>query len=218
MPIFFQHRSVDSQILVWKVEEPIDFFQRPLPAFDDRSLPTHPLKRLQFLAGRYLLTQLHPDFPIDRIQVAQTGRPYVDPPTTQFSISHAGSYIAAMIHPHSPVGIDVEPIANRASRVRHKFLHEREFHLLRALPSVGHSPDELNCTMGWTIKEAVFKAHQSTGVDFIKDLPIEQVDFIQEGWSVQVGGKGRGMSVQVRIIGPLCMAWAVGEQPGKDRL
>jgi hypothetical protein len=38
---------------------------------------THPLKRLQHLAGRFLLQFLCPGFPYELIRIADTAKPYL---------------------------------------------------------------------------------------------------------------------------------------------
>ena len=61
MPVFFQHQINDSTRLgIWKIEETEDFFKNNVPLHRD---VTHPKKRLQHLAGRFLLQFLAPDFP-----------------------------------------------------------------------------------------------------------------------------------------------------------
>ena len=60
MPLFYQHNIDDTtRIAVWKIEEPEAFFLEKVPVKKD---VRHPYKRLQHLAGRYLLTQLFDDF------------------------------------------------------------------------------------------------------------------------------------------------------------
>ena len=52
MPIFFQHQiNDDTKLAVWEIKEDEDFFLQHVPL--QREI-THPHKRLQHLAGRYL--------------------------------------------------------------------------------------------------------------------------------------------------------------------
>ena len=67
MPVFFQHSFSETKILIWKAEELESFFGDELPGFDPAKLPVHPAKRRQFLAGRYLLKCLHPEFDFSQI-------------------------------------------------------------------------------------------------------------------------------------------------------
>ena len=75
MPLFYQQDINETTKLgVWKIEEPEDFFLRVVPL--QRSI-THPHKRLQHLAGRYLLPFLFPDFPHEEIEIADTRKPFL---------------------------------------------------------------------------------------------------------------------------------------------
>ncbi|MGN6355248.1 MAG: 4'-phosphopantetheinyl transferase family protein, partial [Parafilimonas sp.] len=70
MPLFFQHTiNETTQLGIWHIEEEEDFFLAKVPL--QKSI-THPHKRLQHLAGRYLLQYLFPDFPYAEILIADT--------------------------------------------------------------------------------------------------------------------------------------------------
>ena len=73
MPLFFQQDIDDTtRLAIWKIEEEEAFFHVPL----QREI-THPHKRLQHLAGRYLLKYLFPDFPTELIRIADTRKPFL---------------------------------------------------------------------------------------------------------------------------------------------
>jgi hypothetical protein len=60
VPVFFQQQVNDSTRLgIWKIEETEEFFKANVPQHRD---VTHPHKRLQHLAGRFLLQYLFPIF------------------------------------------------------------------------------------------------------------------------------------------------------------
>ena len=70
MPIFFQQQINEyTRLGVWKIEENEAFFKGNVPLHRD---VTHPHKRLQHLAGRFLLQYLFPDFPYHLIEIADT--------------------------------------------------------------------------------------------------------------------------------------------------
>ena len=82
MPIFFQHQINETTRLgIWKIEETEDFFKDNVPLHRD---VTHPHKRLQHLAGRFLLQFLFPDFPYELIQIADTRKPFLPRRTISF--------------------------------------------------------------------------------------------------------------------------------------
>lgn len=215
MPIFFQHQEGDLRLVLWEQQEAESFFQEQLPVHLLGELPGHPSKRLQFLAGRYLLRLLQPDFPFDRLRVLETGRPCLTDGSMEFSISHAGTMIAAVIHPALPVGIDVESISKRAGRVRRKFLNAEEEK--RLLGVLNGSLDESSAiTLAWSVKEAAYKALQESGVDFIRDLPIEQIGKQGDMWMAQLGGKGSGLELYSIVLGSACLSWAVNRVESRE--
>ena len=95
MPIFYQQDIDDSTKLgIWKIEEDEDFFLEQVPLQRDI---THPHKRLQHLAGRFLLKYLFPDFPVKLIKIADTKKPFLEDEAYHFSISHCDDYAAAIV-------------------------------------------------------------------------------------------------------------------------
>src|ERR1700754_2838512 len=124
MPIFFQQQINESTRLgVWKIEETEDFFKGNVPLHRD---VTHPHKRLQHLAGRFLLQFLFSDFPYELVQIADTRKPFLPDEQYHFSISHGGDYAAAIVSRDKRVGVDVEFPGDQIVRVMNKFLSPAE--------------------------------------------------------------------------------------------
>ena len=99
MPLFYQHNiNQDTKLGIWFIEEPESFFLEKVPLKKDVS---HPFKRRQHLAGRYLLPYLFPDFPVQEIRIADTRQPFLASEKYHFSISHCGNYAAAIVSTNS---------------------------------------------------------------------------------------------------------------------
>lgn len=210
MPVFFQHQDAGMQLLVWLDEEPESFFMDRLPASWRSTFPVHPVKRKQFLAGRFLLTQLVPDFPLHQIRITEGGRPFLEQGSPYFSISHAGNYITSVVHEQQAVGIDVEQVSDRVLRVGNKFLSMAEQQLIQAvLDNAIHLTQAILYTLAWSVKEAAFKALHQTGVDFIRDLPMENIEWMNGIWRVEMGGKGNALEIHAFNMGAICLAVAV---------
>ncbi len=166
MPIFFQHQINETTRLgIWKIEENEDFFKNNVPL--QRNV-THPLKRLQHFAGRFLLQFLFPDFPYELIRIADTRKPFLPNEQYHFSISHCGDYAAAIVSRDYRVGIDIEIPLEKIVRIRDKFLHKKE---------IIHFPvlDIQYLTLFWSTKEAVFKWYGDGGVDFREHIHLRQL-------------------------------------------
>lgn len=177
MPIFFQQQINETTRLgVWKIEETEEFFKGNVPVHRD---VTHPHKRLQHLAGRFLLQFLFPDFPYELIQIADTRKPYLPDEQYHFSISHCGDYAAAIVSSRNRVGVDVEEPKEKILRITDKFLSTEENKMFN---SPGKEPfgqfSLINFqlpTLLWSAKEAVFKWYGLGGVDFKKDIRLGEL-------------------------------------------
>lgn len=167
MAIFFEKEiNNETKLAIWKIEEDENFFRKYVP--QHRNV-THVHKRVQHLAGRFLLQYLYPDFPMDIIQIADTNRPYLSNEAYHFSISHCGDYAAAIVGTKGRVGIDIEIPRNKIMQIEHKFVSASEKELLNPVTA-----EQL--TMIWSAKEAVFKWYTRGSVDFKHDIHIEKFD------------------------------------------
>jgi phosphopantetheinyl transferase len=205
MPLFYQQDiNASTRLGVWKIEEDEAFFLDRVPSH--RQI-THPHKKLQHLAGRYLLQLLFPDFPYDLIQIADTRKPFLPDEQYHFSISHSGDYAAAIVSSDRRVGVDVELYSEKVMKVLHKFLDEDEMALLR-IP--GSGPYEAE-TLFWSVKESMFKWHGCGDVDFRKHLRI--LSFNRPGTdnaSLQCEFRGdvtRELILEYRLFNELCVSW-----------
>jgi phosphopantetheinyl transferase len=178
MPLFYQHNINEStRLAIWQIEEDESFFLRRVPLKRDVS---HPLKRLQHLASRYLLTELFDDFPLSEILVADTRKPYLPGERYHFSISHCGSFAAAIVSSRYRVGIDVEQTVPGIERIREKFLSAKELALaFDDLDRSGHRLRQL--TLLWSAKESIFKWYGLGGVNFREHIQWTEPYFIRSG-------------------------------------
>lgn len=166
MPIFFQHQiNPTTRLGVWKIEETEDFFKANVPQHRD---VTHPHKRLQHLAGRFLLQYLFPDFPYELIQIADTRKPFLPGEQYHFSISHCGDFAAAIVSKDRRVGVDIETPVEKIIRIRNKFLGNEETMQLGSL-------DINQLTVCWSVKEAVFKWYGKGGIDFRQHIHLQKM-------------------------------------------
>lgn len=172
MPLFYQHNiNEHTKLGVWRIEETENFFLEHVPL--QREI-THPHKRLQHLAGRYLLRLLFPNFPYHLIEIASTRKPYLPNELYHFSISHCGNYAAAIVSKTSRSGIDIEIPTAKVGRIMHKFLHPSEKERVAVIQSTSSTDDYLRTlTLLWSAKEAVFKWYGDGEVDFSEHIRID---------------------------------------------
>ncbi len=101
-----------------------------------------------------------------RLEHNDDGSPYVDIPDIEISISHCRT-CAVLATGRSPLGVDVETDRAQLARVAPRVL----------------SPAELDVysqrlVEAWTLKEALYKAAKTPGLDFRRDiqLPVDGSD------------------------------------------
>ncbi|MBK6936985.1 MAG: 4'-phosphopantetheinyl transferase superfamily protein [Chitinophagaceae bacterium] len=180
MPIFYQHQINDNTRLgVWKIEETEEFFKGNVPHHRD---VTHPHKRLQHLAGRFLLQYLFPYFPYELIEIADTRKPFIPDERFHFSISHCGDYAAAIVSKTSRVGVDIEIPSEKVLKIQDKYLSKEEREIFNnQLPAAANTDSRLLTsgyslpTLLWSAKEAVFKWYGAGEVDFRKHTQLKQI-------------------------------------------
>jgi phosphopantetheinyl transferase len=161
MPLFYQQNINDTtRLAIWEIDEDEKFFKSVVPLHKPIK---HPQKKLQHLAGRYLLPFLFEDFPNDEIEIADTRKPFLPSERYHFSISHCSNYAAAIVSSTKRVGIDVELITPRLHKIKFKFLHADE---LRFVNSQLESKQLHLLSILWSAKEAMYKWYGAGEVDF----------------------------------------------------
>jgi 4'-phosphopantetheinyl transferase EntD len=176
VPLFYQQNiNENTKLAIWKIEEPEGFFLSKVPL--QREI-THPLKRLQHLAARYLLPFLFPDFPYSEIEIADTRKPFLPNEQYHFSISHCNRYAAAIVSKDWRVGIDAEFITSKLEKIKAKFLHHEELNFVNLQPA-GQQLKLLSLL--WSGKEAVYKWYGAGSVNFSEMIRIFPFHLMDEG-------------------------------------
>lgn len=204
MPVFFQHQINEyTRLGVWKIEETEDFFKGNVPQHRE---VTHPHKRLQHLAGRFLLQYLFPDFPYELIQIADTRKPYLPDERYHFSISHCGDYAAAIVSSKNRVGVDVEEPVVKILNIQNKFLSEKE-----KLQFTGKltTHDSRLITLLWSAKESVFKWYKAGGVDFRQHIQLFNLQEEKQTIDCFFAKNESELVIQYRYFDELVLAWVV---------
>lgn len=200
MPIFFE-KSLEEhyKIAVWEIRENEAFFLQQVPI---QPQITHPHKRLQHLAGRYLLKYLFPNFPSHLIKIADTRKPFLEDEEYHFSISHCGDYAAAIVSRKCRVGVDIELACDKVERIKQKFTSEDE--LVLNLPAI----------LTWSCKEAIFKWYGKGGIDFREDMEITAAVKNSAGYDVYAllkKEKVHPLHLHVMFFQSLCLSFIFTE-------
>ncbi len=108
----------------------------------------------------------------DKVSVARqpSGAPYLVGSELFVSVSHSRRLVAVALSANGPIGVDVEEYRPQLKRVAPRVLSEPE------LTVYAGSTDAL--LRAWTLKEALYKAALTPGLDFRSDisLPLDPDD------------------------------------------
>lgn len=211
MPLFYQHNINDTtKMAVWHITENEDFFLKKVSI---KKEITHPHKKLQHLAGRYLLEILYPGFPFHLIEIAESKKPLLSNGKFHFSISHCGEYAGAIVSENNLVGIDVELITPKIELVKNKFLNESEIKLSATKNSEPQITNYQLLTLFWSSKEAIYKWYGKGQLSFKKNLVLDQLFFEDQQGIIDahfIKDVRIDLKVEFKFFGKLCLAWTVG--------
>ena len=145
-----------------------------------RAMRMGPRRRKDFTAARVALKRLarqldlakenRPDREIETVG-SDDVKPCIAESGIYCSVSHSGGLVVAVAHRHR-VGVDLEMISEKATRIWSLFQSPKESHLVF---QSGLSP-ERTATRAWTIKEAAAKAF---GLHLFQ--AIQEVDVVRVG-------------------------------------
>ncbi len=177
MPLYREWSSDKySLAAIWKIEEPESFFteRTGLPAPDIKAEK----RRMERLAGRFLLKHLEEDFPLLNIKPDEHDKPRVDNNEFYFSISHSWPYVAAIVSPYVECGIDIQCWHPRMETLQHKFLSAQEQALINNDPKL--------ITLFWSAKEAAYKWQGRRGVEFADHMNILKLEENEHNYNMNI--------------------------------
>lgn len=189
MPLLLvTHPFAEASFGLWQIAEPEAFFRMDLPlsAREETDLAQHhnPLRRLEWLAGRWLLHKLT-DSP-QRLPMAKDAfsKPFFpDNQHLACSLSHSKGTVGALISTvhrssfivHSSlIGCDIQILTEKMPRIAHKFLNEPEKSYVESRPKADYL-DLLH--LFWTAKESLYKAYGLKELDFRKNIFVENIQW-----------------------------------------
>lgn len=192
MPLYREWSSDEySLAAIWEITEPEAFF---IERTGITTAIKNEKRRLEHLAGRFLLKYLKNDFPLLHIFPDGQDKPRLKDNQYYFSISHSYPYVAAVVSPYVECGIDVQVWHHRMEQLQHKFLSVEEQQLFDNDPRL--------LTLAWSAKEAAYKWQGRRGVEFIDHLPIIEMQQVRIGeYKLSVQLKFEESPIKLLIVG-----------------
>lgn len=180
MPIFQEWTPQEHSLAaIWHIEEDEAFFLKNdaiRSATADRNIK-HSKRRLEHIAGRYLLQHLKDDFPLHQVANDLHDKPRLPGNAYYFSLSHSFPYVAAVISTKEECGIDIQIWKEGIHKIAHMFLSMEEQAIC--------DNENGQFTLAWSCKEAAYKWYGRRGIDFIANLPIKKISTKNTKFSMQ---------------------------------
>lgn len=209
MPLVHSENITDDcRLMVWELTETEESLLYALPAsVDTEELATisHPQKKREWLAGRVVISRLVGDTGLvfGGIWKDEYGKPFLTDCPYYISLTHTLHYVAAVLHPSQPVGIDMEKIDAKLMRTAPKFLSPTE--LVQAQDRL-----DTYCTY-WCAKEAIYKLNGRKKVSFRDDILIHPLGDNPTHATGELVDEGRKVTARfyIRWLGEYCLVVAV---------
>lgn len=162
----------EIELSIWKVTEPASYFKSKLNISDKEKEIIDKLssrKRLEWLASRYLLHIMSGRAARGAFEKDVHGKPHLIDSDYHISISHSNNHICVGAS-RQLVGVDIQTYVSKISRIRHKFVSERESAYI-------NEADPLNgLHIIWGAKESLYKAYGKRGLGFVSHLFVSELD------------------------------------------
>lgn len=176
---FFLHRNLspEGELDIWEIEEPEDWFQEQLHLTPVELQQIDAIKgdgrRLEWLAGRYLLHLMSGREERVVCLTDQYGKPYLENSRFQISISHSHYKVAVIAAPLA-VGVDIQKFVPKIERLAHKYMRSDELESLEAATRLEH------LHVYWGAKESLYKAYGRRSLDLKEHIRIEPFSYNSE--------------------------------------
>ncbi len=160
------------ELEIWEIEETEAFFLDLMNLSNEETKHLEVItgyRRVEWLAGRYLLKQNVREISNGICAIDDAGKPFLEDTDLQFSLSHSNGRVALLLS-KKQVGVDIQRIQPKITRIAHKFISEAEWKSV--------TPDfEIEAMhILWGAKEALYKAYGKRQLEFIDHILIEPFD------------------------------------------
>ena len=195
--IAIRHIHADARLGLWRIDESVEAMlsRRPFLAgeVDSYRNEGRKLERLSVYELLFLMTgdqSLH-------LSHNLSGKPIL--PGWQVSISHTRGFVAVLLSKEQCLGVDIEYVSNRVSRIVSRFLRYDE-----------HADTLEEQLLFWCAKEAVYKFFSEQALEF-HEMKVHDVVLQLEG-QLQVSNLRSSTDIVVHysINKDYCLTYAVG--------
>jgi 4'-phosphopantetheinyl transferase len=199
MPELRPHIKDSDQILgLWEIKENLDELLNAAKRWDynveeQRSFKSE-MKQKQWLAARVLMHSMNPE--IGRIHYKESGAPWLKE-DYYISMSHSHERAALILNKSCDVGIDIQQVTSKITRIQHKFASNFE------LDNIGSDNRMEKLILLWSAKEAIFKRMKIFGLIFNSEIEVEPFDYNNQGVLnsiVKYGNESKSILLKYEIL------------------
>jgi len=122
-------------------------------------------RKLEWLSVRTLINEMTGTK--SRIIYNEDRKPFLLDNSSHISIAHSRNYTSILLSRYKRVGIDLEYMSHRISRIANRFINENE----KIISSPGL--ERYHLYIHWCAKEALYKICDKKNINFLKNLSIE---------------------------------------------
>lgn len=207
--ILHEHLQPIGELGLWRIEESEEWYRdnlllspmelRQLGHFKGR-------RRKEWLAVRQLVHQMSGREERGAFIKDEFGKPHLAHSPYQISISHSEQLAAAIAAPVN-VGIDIQKIVTKITRIAHKFLREEEWASIAEHNLIPHMH------LYWGAKEALYKAYGRRALDFKEHIFVNS--FSMESDTGRMQGRIQkddfcaNYEIYYRHVGPYVLVYAL---------
>ena len=173
MPLLIK-KYVDKDVLLglWEITEDYDtlFNSLYLDKEDIARLDNfkNNNRKLEWLSVRRLLYELTKSK--NKIVYNSENKPFLSNNTYNISISHSKNFTSILLSKNKRVGIDLEFMSHRISKIEHKFINVNEY--------ITNNPDleKYHLYIHWCAKEALYKLNDKQDINFKENIIIDSFE------------------------------------------
>jgi len=176
---FIENKVVqeDCYLGTWQITRDLDTLLRQIYLTPEELQTLHGFKnmnrKLEYLSVRGLLNKMAGDQA--RIIYDTTNKPFVKDGSWFISISHSYQLTSILLSRKKRVGIDLEYMSHRISKIADKFIHREE--VITEDPKM----KKPHLYIHWCAKEALYKICDKNFLNFRENLFIEPFELANEG-------------------------------------
>jgi 4'-phosphopantetheinyl transferase len=175
--ILHKKLSGSCSLGIWSIDEEYDELLSNLVLNPREQLTLdsfrNPERKLEWLSVRTLMNAMAGK----RVRIVYNAdrKPYLEDKSHNISISHSNKLTAIIMSKEMRVGIDMEYMSHRISKIGDRFIHESE--------KITDDPEliKYHLYIHWCAKEALYKICDKQGIHFKKDIIIDCFDPATEG-------------------------------------